>query len=166
MAKIGRRNKWRDGDVLNEFKCVAQLTITRSQIYVNAPEPEGRAREGMWERERERKELIEQIQCPALLIRVISQLPGVNYHTHTSCCCSTYIIITVAKIENNLKLMTWGLLSPNNHTCKHSNMETYSIWTLHNIILVSIFCLSRLVYSWISPPTPCGSCFFGLISFI
>lgn len=51
------------------------------------------------------KGLIEQIQRPALLIRLIFQLPGVNYHTHTSRCCSTYIIITVAQTENNLKLM-------------------------------------------------------------
>lgn len=55
------------------------------------------------EGERDGTGLIEQILCPALLIRLISQQPGVNYHTHTSCCCSTYIIITVAKIENNVK---------------------------------------------------------------
>lgn len=73
---------------------MSQLTITRSLIHLNAPE----------ERESE-KGLIGQIQRPALLIRLISQLPGVNYHTHTSRCCSTYIIITVAKIENNLKLV-------------------------------------------------------------
>lgn len=80
--------------MLNGFKCVSRLTITRSLVHLNAPE----------ERERE-KGLIEQIPRPPLLIRLISQLPGVNYHTHTSRCCSTYIIITVAKIENNLKLM-------------------------------------------------------------
>lgn len=84
--------------MLNGFKCVSQLTITRSLIHFNVPEER--------EREREREEgLIEQTQRPALLIRPISQLPGVNYHTHTSRCCSTYIIITVAKIENNLKLL-------------------------------------------------------------
>lgn len=53
--------------------------------------------------------LIEQIQRPSLLIRLISLLPEVNYHTHTSCCCSTYIIITVARMENDPKLAIWGL---------------------------------------------------------
>ena len=77
--------------------------------------------------QRSEKGLIEQIQRPALLIRPISQLPGVNYHTHTSRCCSTYIIITVAKIENNLKLVIWGPPPPTSHTCAHT--RTHVLYT-------------------------------------
>ncbi len=139
--------------MLNGFKCVSQLTITRSLIHLNAPE----------ERERE-KGLIEQIQRPTLLIRLISQLPGVNYHTHTSRCCSTYIIITVAKIENNLKLMIWGLPPSASHTCTH--IPTH-IWTNthtcshHNSYPINIFCLNLPVYSQIPLP-PQEPAVFGI----
>ncbi len=97
----------------------------------------------------ERKGLIEQIQRPALLIKLISQLPGVNYHTHTSRCCSTYIIITVAKIKNNLKLMIWGLPPLTCHTHSHTHS-----------IPINIFCLSLLVYSQTPAPSPGASCFW------
>lgn len=140
--KTRRKNKWRDGDVLNGFKCVSQLTITRSLIHLNAPE----------ERESE-KGLIERIQRPALLIRLISQLPGVNYHTHTSRCCSTYIIITVAKIENNLKLMIWGFPPSSGHTYTHINTQITTP-------------LPSIISAWTSqyipkpPSLPGASCFW------
>lgn len=63
--------------------------------------------------------LIEQIQRPALLIRLISLLPEVNYHTHTSCCCSTYIIITVARMESEPELAIYGPPSPAPSSDRH-----------------------------------------------
>lgn len=42
MIKIAPKNKWRDGDVLNGFKCMSQLTVARSLIHLNAPEERGR----------------------------------------------------------------------------------------------------------------------------
>lgn len=111
--------------------------------------------------QRREEGLIEQIQRPALLIRLISQLPGVNYHTHTSRCCSTYIIITVAKIENNLKLMIWGL-PPNDHTCTHVHMYTRThTRSHHNSIPINIFCLNLPVYSQIPLP-PQEPAVFGI----
>lgn len=87
-----------------------------------------------------RNRLIEQIQRPALLIRLISLLPEVNYHTHTSCCCSTYIIITVARIENDPKLAIWGLPSPASHTgCKHPLLRTAKWLPHHHGALINIF---------------------------
>lgn len=111
--------------------------------------------------QRREKGLIEQIQRPALLIRLISQLPGVNYHTHTSRCCSTYIIITVAKIENNLKLMIWSLPLSTSHTHAHVYMNTHThTCSLHNNIPINIFCLNLPVYSQIPLPFPGASCFW------
>lgn len=144
VTKTVKKNKWRDGDVLNGFKCVSQLTITRSLIHLNAPE----------ESERE-KGLIEQIPRPALLIRLISQLPGVNYHTHTSRCCSTYIIITVAGIENNLKIMIWGP-PPATHARTYAYMIHTHVHTDTHIttasVPINIFCLNLPVYSQIPFP--------------
>lgn len=68
--------------MLNGFKRLPLSPITRSQMHLNAPETRGRERKKECEREREAK-LIEQFQCPALLIRFISQLPEVNHHTHS-----------------------------------------------------------------------------------
>lgn len=152
MTKTGKKNNWREGDVLNGFKCVSQLTITRSPIHLYAPE----------EREGE-KGLIEQIQHPTLLIRLISQLPGVNYHTHTSRCCSTYIIITVAQIENNLKLMIWGLPPSTGRTCMHIHTHTDVIKHTHShhSIPINIFCLNLLVFSQIPLP-PQEPAVFGI----
>lgn len=84
--------------MLNGFKCVSQLTNKVTDIFKCSRGERQRGGEGG------RNRLIEQIQRPALLIRLISLLPEVNYHTHTSCCCSTYIIITVARMENGPKL--------------------------------------------------------------
>ncbi len=68
--------------MLNGFKRLPLSPITRSQMHLNALET--RAREGEKERVREREaKLIEQFQCPALLIRFISQPPEVNHHTHS-----------------------------------------------------------------------------------
>lgn len=92
-----------------------------------------------------RNRLIEQIQRPALLIRLISLLPEVNYHTHTSCCCSTYIIITVARMENGPKLTIPGLPSPASHTgCKHPLLQTGKViasppWRPHQYFLPEPF---------------------------
>lgn len=105
--------------------------------------------------QRREKGLIEQIQCPALFIRLISQLPGVNYHTHTSRCCSTYIIITVAKIENNPKLMIWG--PSHAHTCACSSIKhahTYHSPAI-NILWLN---LPRLFPK--PPSSPEASCFW------
>lgn len=121
------------------------------------------------ERERERKGLIEQIQCPALLIRLISQLPGVNYHTHTSCCCSTYIIITVAKIENNLKLTIWGLPLQTSRTCTCIHICTHIRTNAHAFITTAFPLIFSAWTSWCipkSPSLPMCQLFFGLISFI
>lgn len=91
------------------------------------------------EGERDGTGLIEQILRPALLVRLISQQPGVNYHTHTSCCCSTYIIITVAKIENNVKPAIWGptLATSHAHICinvrSHVNIFRLSLSVCHQI---------------------------------
>lgn len=118
--------------------------------------------------QRREKGLIEQIQHPALHIRLISQLPGVNYHTHTSRCCSTYIIITVAKIENNLKLMIWGLPPSTSHTCTHIHIRTRTRTHInthtcshHNSIPINIFCLNLPVYSQFPLP-PQEPAVFGI----
>lgn len=113
------------------------------------------------EGERDGTGLIEQILCPALLIRLISQQPGVNYHTHTSCCCSTYIIITVAKIENNVKPAIWGPTLPTSHAHICINIQSH----------INIFRLSLSLCHQIqappgpptSPPPPRASCFFFLL---
>lgn len=79
----------------------------------------------MLQRREKENGLIKQIHRPSLLIRLIFQLPGVNYHTYTSLCCSTYIIITVAKTENNLKLKIWGLPPQTSHTHTYVTTQTY-----------------------------------------
>lgn len=142
MTKTGRKNKWRDTDVLNGFKCVAVNHYKVTDTF--------KCSRGESERE---KGLIKQIQHPALLIRLIFQLPGVNYHTHTSRCCSTYIIITVAKMENDLKLILWGLPPPKSrHTRKHASH--------HNSVAINTLCLKLSVYSQ-SPFPPQEPAVFG-----
>lgn len=116
--------------------------------------------------QRREKGLIEQIQRPALLIRLISQLPGVNYHTHTSRCCSTYIIITVAKIENNLKLVIWGLPPSTSHTFTRMHIRTHIYVNAHarshhSSIPINIFCLNLPVYSQ-TPLPPQEPAVFGI----
>lgn len=86
--------------MLNGFKCVSQLTNKVTDIFKCSRGERQRGEGACGGRNR----LIEQIQRPALLIRLISLLPEVNYHTHTSCCCSTYIIITVARMESDPEL--------------------------------------------------------------
>lgn len=163
-----KKNKWRDDDVLNGFKCVSQLTNKVTDIFKCSRGERQRGRGGG-----RRNRLIEQIQRPALLIRLISLLPEVNYHTHTSCCCSTYIIITVARMENDPKLAIWGFPSPASHTgCKHPLLRTAK-WlphhhgTLINIFYPTLLARSRPTTPLPPPPTPlvCQP-IFGLISFI
>lgn len=116
----------------------------------------------MLQRREKENGLIKQIHCPSLLIRLIFQLPGVNYHTHTSRCCSTYIIITMAKTENNLKLKIWGL-PPTSHTCTPCT-HTYTVYTQHishcNGSVINIFCLKPLGIFPNPLPSLGASCFW------
>lgn len=108
------------------------------------------------------KGLIEQIQRPALLIRLIFQLPGVNYHTHTSRCCSTYIIITVAQIENNLKLMIWGPPPSTSRMHTHIRMHITSQQYCHQYFLREPPCI--FPYPLHSPGASCFWDWFDLFN--
>lgn len=90
-------------------------------------------------------------------------MPGVNYHTHTSRCCSTYIIITVAKIESNLKLVIWSRPPSTSHTHTHMETLTDNAYTLykHTEFTISIFCLNPPIYSQIPHP-PQEPAVFGI----